>query len=88
MKFMFFSIAIFYWKTKTSFKPFGLLQSHLLLCKQGFCDVSVTLYKVSVTLSPALERFMRALYAWGGGGGGGGALRRHYDRNSSITRVF
>ena len=30
---------------------FVLLQSHLLLCWHGFCDVSVTLCKVSITLS-------------------------------------
>ena len=29
---------------------FILLQSHLLLCLHGFCDVSVTLYNVNVTL--------------------------------------
>ena len=28
-----------------------LLQSHLLLCWQGFCEISVTLCNVSVTLS-------------------------------------
>ena len=28
-----------------------------LLCKHGFCDVSVTLYNVSVTLSPALSKY-------------------------------
>ena len=43
-------------KIYTSFKPFVLLQSHLLLCKHGFCDISVTLYKVSVTLSSALSK--------------------------------
>ena len=32
------------------------LQSHLLLCKHGFRDVSVTLYNVSVMLSPALSK--------------------------------
>ena len=30
---------------------FILLQSHLLLCRHGFCDVSVTLCNASVTLS-------------------------------------
>ena len=30
---------------------FALLQSHLLLCWHGFCDVSATLWNVSVTLS-------------------------------------
>ena len=31
--------------------PFALLQSHLLLCWHGFCDVSVTFSNASVTLS-------------------------------------
>ena len=33
-----------------------LLQSNLLLCEHSFCDVSVMLYNVSVTLSPALSK--------------------------------
>ena len=28
-----------------------LLQSHFLLCQHGFCDVSVTLWNVSVALT-------------------------------------
>ena len=48
-------IAIFYWKNKTSFKPFVLLQSLLLLCLHGLDDFSGLLYNVSVTLSPALQ---------------------------------
>ena len=39
-------------------KPFVLLQSHLLFCEHGFCDVSVTLYNVSVTLSSALSKYI------------------------------
>ena len=38
------------------FKLIVLLQSHLLLCEHVFCDVSVTLYKVSVTLSLKLQK--------------------------------
>ena len=34
-----------------------MLQSHLLLCSHDFYDVSVTLYNVSVTLSPALSKY-------------------------------
>ena len=33
------------------YNRFALLQSHLLLCWHGCCDVSATLWNVSVTLS-------------------------------------
>ena len=45
MKFMHFSIKYFTENTLTSFKQFFLLQSHLLLCERGFCDISVTLLR-------------------------------------------
>ena len=56
MKFMYFSIKyrnsdIILKKTTLYLKPFVLLQSHLLLCWNGFCDISVPLCYVSVTLS-------------------------------------
>ena len=41
--------------------PIVLLQSHLLLCEHSFCDVSVTLYIVSVTLSPRSSMYIRGL---------------------------
>ena len=57
MQFMYFSINYRYsdillkkQQHKLHLYPFILLQSHLLLCFYGFCDVSVTLCNVSVTL--------------------------------------
>ena len=58
--YVFFSIKYRYssilLKNQTSFKPIVLLQSNFLLCKQGFCDASVMLYNVTVTLPPALSK--------------------------------
>ena len=51
-------------KKQTSFKQFVLLQSNLLLCKQGFCDDSVTLYNASVTLPPALSKYIFDVHPW------------------------
>ena len=43
---------LFYWKKNTlHLLPFVLLQSHLLLCWHGLCDVIVQLCNGSVTLS-------------------------------------
>ena len=36
----------------------------MLLCKHGFCDVSVTLYNISVTLSPALSKKILDDHPW------------------------
>ena len=48
------NIAILKKKHEVHLQLFVLLQSHLLLCYYGFCDV--TLYNVSVTLSPTLSK--------------------------------
>ena len=57
-----FSIKYHY--SDISFKPFLLLQSHLLLCKHGFFDASVMLYNVSVTLSPAIPKKILDVHPW------------------------
>ena len=44
--------------------PFVLLQPHLLLCYYIFCDVSVTLYNVRVTLLPALLKYILDVHPW------------------------
>ena len=56
MNFMYYSIKYCYSdillkNKKQTYNSFFLLQSHLLLCWHGFCDISVTLCKVSITLS-------------------------------------
>ena len=70
MKFMYFSIKygnsdIILKKTTLYLKPFVLLQSHLLLCWNGFCDISVPLCYVSVTLSKKiLDSRFQGLIPW------------------------
>ena len=36
----------------------------MLLCLNGFCDACVTLYNVSVTLSPALSKKILDVHPW------------------------
>ena len=58
-------IAIFYWeKTQLSFINGCFDAITLVLCQHGFCEVSVTLYNVIITLSPALSNKILDVHPW------------------------